>query len=742
MHGPASSQQGQPLTSQPASVKLPGMRRFAVVGVGLVLLTGRLLGGAPSLEFSGFMPHGWPLLSQQVPSNLVARLEFSTNLTQWTEFALIHGPFERFPDAATAARTYRFYRSMLSSPTTEDDWENHFVYPDDVLLSLTSTPGLSAGFLKFAILPGIQPRVYFHDSRYPFHYDFAVGRLDAFKGLSPSEFDAVSLHPPNQQIVLGAVLFGRRADREEIAFQFVGTEPYEPIQVANWFELVRAVIETPEGTPVFYFPTYEQLATAAANAAFFQQRGIKIGSIGQWIAADEIYAKGWAFGRLVSAGATDVDALYANGRLRPDDILLVDAVPAELPPVAGVITLTPTTPNSHAVLLAQSLGVPFVYLDSDELRASVAGWEGQDVLLEADVLRWFERWETTNLIRVTPAAGAFTAEQRASLLEVKTPPPLAIQAKAVSGAISLSADGLHPDDIQYVGGKAANFGVLRRSIPANSPSPAIAFTFDLWDGYLDQTLPTGQSLRATVQAKLAGFAWPPEMASLKQALAEVRGLFTDTADFSMGQRAAILVELDAAGFDPHRKVRFRSSSNVEDSEHFSGAGLYDSYSGCLADDLDDDTDGPSLCDPGEPRERGVFRAMRKVYASFYNDTAYLERLRHSVDESQVGMALLVHHSMPDEFELANGVAIFEPSPDSQDPQLRLVTQVRAVSVANPEPGAWPEEVLFSRPPWQPDGMLTTIRASSLVPFGAHVLKWESDYRSLSGLLETAARRIQ
>ena len=367
--------------------------------------------------------------------------------------------------------------------------------------------------------------------------------------------------------------------------------------------------------------------------------------------------------------------------MRPDDILLLDAVPTELPPVAGVITLAPTTPNSHAVLLAQSSGVPLVYLESDALRASVAGWEGQDVLLEAEVLRWFEGWESKNLVRVTPVAGAFTAEQRADLLDAKRPPPLAIPAKAVSGGISLAADGLHPGDIQYVGGKAANFGVLRRSLPANSPSPAIAFTFDLWDAYLDQTLPAGQTLRTALQEKLAGFAWPPDMVRLKQALAEVRELFTDTADFSAGQKVAILAELNAAGFDPHRKIRFRSSTNVEDSEQFSGAGLYDSFSGCLADDLDADTDGPSFCEANEPRERGVFRAMRKVYASFYNDNAYLERLRHSVNEAQVGMALLVHHSTPDEFELANGVAIVEPSSESQPPQMRLVTQAGAVSVA-------------------------------------------------------------
>ena len=46
-------------------------------------------------------------------------------------------------------------------------------------------------------------------------------------------------------------------------------------------------------------------------------------------------------------------------------------------------------------------------------------------------------------------------------------------------------------------------------------------------------------------------------------------------------------------------------------EQFSGAGLYDSFSGCLADDLDDDTFGPSHCDETKAGERGAMRALRK-----------------------------------------------------------------------------------------------------------------------------------
>jgi len=41
---------------------------------------------------------------------------------------------------------------------------------------------------------------------------------------------------------------------------------------------------------------------------------------------------------------------------------------------------------------------------------------------------------------------------------------------------------------------------------------------------------------------------------------------------------------------------------------------------------------PSQCDPSENNECGVFRAIKRVYASFYNDNAFIERLRHGIDE--------------------------------------------------------------------------------------------------------------
>ena len=274
----------------------------------------------------------------------------------------------------------------------------------------------------------------------------------------------------------------------------------------------------------------------------------------------------------------------------------------------------------------------------------------------------------------------------------------------------------------------------------SAPAAALALTFDLWHEYLDQVIFGGKSLREEIADRLGKHSFPPDVASLRVDLAAVRSLITATADFTPAQEAAILAALAEAGFDPARKIRFRSSTNVEDTELFTGAGLYDSYSGCLADELDGDSLGPSQCDPAEPAERGVFRALRKVYASFYNENAFIERRRFDIREADVGMAVLVHHSYPDEFEMANGVATLEiaRTNGSRTVAARLVTQAGAASVTNPDPGQSPEIVDAGYTNAPGAAVLTVTQFSGLVTNDSPVLVWETEYRALLGLLDAGA----
>lgn len=251
-------------------------------------------------------------------------------------------------------------------------------------------------------------------------------------------------------------------------------------------------------------------------------------------------------------------------------------------------------------------------------------------------------------------------------------------------------------------------------------------------------------MRQQIDARLGAYAYPPDVASLRTNLTAVQTLITDQADFNATQRTQIVTALQQAGF-AGEKIRFRSSTNVEDGDTFNGAGLYDSFSGCLEDDLDADSAGPSQCDPWEPKERGVFRAMRKVYASFYNENAFLERLRYGVDEAVVGMAILAHYSAPDSNEMANGVATLaiDKTGAVRQASSRIVTQLGAESVTNPDPAKRPESVsaTFTNT-HAADLALTVDEFSSLVPDGETVMPWEGDYRILVDQLNTATRAYE
>ncbi|HEX5223477.1 MAG TPA: PEP/pyruvate-binding domain-containing protein [Verrucomicrobiae bacterium] len=667
----------------------------------------------------------WMRLRSSFHSNSVLTLEASTNFTDWKTIGTLHDALFNYPDTGREERQRRFYRAIMSPRVSTNDWKNELRFPEDTFRS-PYDGGIR--WVKFAILLDDPTRVYYQDStKFPFHYEFAVQRLAPFLGMDRTTFDAVSLRRTNQQVVLGTVLYPARSNFVEYGVQFVGLDAYTVDEIAQWFALVKATVFATNGAGAFYMPVFEQEEMARTHATEFAARNIAVASVERWGAVNHVYAPGWALGRLKFFPAAEIAAAFADGRLLPSDILLTDGVPAETPLVAGIISLTPSTPNSHTAILAKSFGIPFVHLPDANERARVQGLVGHKVILRATIT--FDVGEA----KVLDVEGGLDPALEATLLALKQTPPIAFQPKQTFGALSASTDTLGPADIRYFGGKAANYGLLRDSVPNNAP-PAIAFSFDLWDAFLDQTLPGGQTLRATIATRLSPYTnYPPNIPALLEDLDDIRDLIAKTATFTAAQKQAITNALMV--FNPNRKIRFRSSTNVEDSEHFTGAGLYDSYSGCLLDDLDSDNQGPSLCDPTESEERGVFRAIQKVFASFYNDYAFLERLRHGVDESLVGMAVLVHHSFPDEEELANGVATlrFRYPFGTQYYDGDLVSQLGAESVTNPDGTAVPEVIAVNGIGASLD--LTLTRRSSRVPLGDYVMKWEADYRGMMDLLK-------
>jgi hypothetical protein len=713
------------------------MRAFLILLVFLMLTASLVWLQAQSVRLT--LPaadgSGWIRLQSAGTTNCVHILQASTNLQNWTEAAILHdGPF-RFAERSSDDVATRFFRALTRPKTSQDDGKNQIYFPDDSFANAPDNSyeiNPSARWVKFILLLPQPTRVWFQESaRYPFHYDYAVKRLAPFAGMSRAQFDAVTLYRSNQWAVLGAVLFPPQISVPEFGIQFVGQDPYPREDVARWYALVReGVLALTSPAKDYYLPTFEQEGVAHTHRDWLAAQGIEVSAADRWLSNDACYSPGWALGRLVFVTATNISTAFQKGILLPTDILLTDAVPAEVPLVAGIITLAPATPNSHVAILSQTYGVPFVWPADATVRSQLLALVGHEVALRAV--------EFTGAATILDLEGSLTPELRQELLALKQPAPLNISSIKHLGSYSTNATPLVPADICFVGGKAAHFGLLRRTLPANSPQPALAFTFDLWDEFLDQSY--GQhSLRDEIRQRLGNATYPPaNTPDLLAQLAEIRQLIRRIAQFTASQQQHIIQALANAGFSTNRNIRFRSSTNVEDSQEFTGAGLYDSYSGCLGDDLDTDTTGPSWGDPNEPDERGVFRAIQRVYASFYNDNAYLARLKYGLSEEGVGMGVLVHYSSPDDLEMANGVATLRWTKYGAYTNLNanLVTQAGAVSVANPDTTAQPE--IISSYGYPPSAYFSISQRSSLVPLGDNVLTWQADYLSLVTLLTRVA----
>jgi hypothetical protein len=612
-------------------------------------------------------------------------------------------------------------------------WKSELTLPEEPFLSVPENFTQDAiRWVKFTVLLSEPETVYFQDSTaYSFHYDFATEHIPELEGMTRQEFDAVTLTTEGQRAVLGAVLVpGDSLRYPEYAVQLVVNDAMHPELARRIIESVRSSVQVAEPRRTLYFPNPAQMLCAPEHEDYFAEHDLPIGSVDRWLVGDACYAPGWGIGRLVQLAASEVPAAYLDGTLRPDDILLLsDPAPAELPFVAGVLTLEPSTPNSHSAILARSYGVPFAYLRRDEAAAKARDLVGKQVVVSTD----FELGSGDCRVRLIDV-DSLSAAERGEIEALAVPPPIVITPKRAAGTFTLPTEGLLPADIDRVGGKAAHFGVLSAGSPDFVPTPAFAITFDAWDTFMDQPAPDGAAgtLRDEIARRLEPFAWPADLRALGSALEGVVDLIRD-AEVPADMQDAVGDALE--GFDPMRRIRFRSSTNVEDSETFTGAGLYDSATGCLADDLDADAAGPSLCNPEETGERGVFRAIKRVYSSFYAQNAYFQRLRRGVNEAEVGMGVLVHYSVPDPTELANGVATLTVH-SAEARQVELVTQLGAVSVTNPDGSARPETVRIER--YETSDFLQTVEWSSLVALGEHVLAWETDYRVLMDELNAVA----
>jgi len=339
----------------------------------------------------------------------------------------------------------------------------------------------------------------------------------------------------------------------------------------------------------------------------------------------------------------------------PTEIVVLDQVPNDISMVSGIVTEAFQTPLAHINLLSKNRGTPNMAVRDAFSDPGLRALEGALVRLEVG--------PQTFVIESADPADAQSYWDSLRPAEALVPS----HDLAVSGLQPLAARGI--DDSLSIGAKAANMAEMMAIDGGSLPLPdqPFAVPFHYYDAHL-----TAHGLWDEIDAVIAD---APGLApiELKERLFAIRwALFQAPLDAEL---SALLASEVTGRWGDERRIRFRSSTNVEDLPDFSGAGLYTSASGSAL-------------------EGSIDTALKVVWASVWNYQAFVERDFYRIQQQEVRMGVLVHPSFTD--ETANGVALTINEFSDRRPAFYINSQVGDISVTNPTGLATPEQVLFYR----------------------------------------------
>lgn len=428
----------------------------------------------------------------------------------------------------------------------------------------------------------------------------------------------------------------------------------------------------------------------------------------------EAYTTGTTIGRVRLLGADEAESLSATGALSWQDIVVLDGVPAFLESVvSGIVTGGRQGELSHLNVRAARRGTPNVFVrDAHE---AFGPFEGQLVRIAFGTFAY----ETPEPVDGAEAE-AWWAEHRPHL-DPPAPPDLAWDAFTSLAEMTEERSVL----MSRFGGKATNLALLNRCLPEPMRLPGFGIPYHYYDAFIENNRIVNRLVdpprSVTIKTYINALLEHPSFRSDSEFRAEMLDDLRSTVRRASvdGPLVAALAERIRTIFgSPQIKVRFRSSSNMEDNLEFNGAGLYDSTSVCAMDSQDGDDSGFSWCDPSQDSERTIERGLRKVWASLWNSRAFEEREYFQLPHELSRMAILVSPAFPD--EAANGVAFTGNPLDPTDKRYLINVQLGDESVVNPDPDVVPERDILEIT----DGEVSAIirsRPSSLVPPGSFVL---------------------
>jgi hypothetical protein len=496
---------------------------------------------------------------------------------------------------------------------------------------------------------------YVNKKRYSFHKDFVNGTyLSLERG---KEFFVNNYINQNRRFILGTLAYQIPIKRWTFEFWEGDLIPADQIQLA--YEVINKTFFA----PVAFKPNSLRQDEASRSLAGVQR------VLQSDIAKEQAYqalniAKG--LGRIHI-----IPKLDDHVEIGFNEILVLDEVPVQLPPVAGIITSQPSTPLSHINLLAKGWGIPNAYIkNAQELLKQYDGWwvsfetlHQNYTIKRADInqLREYQRRQKERLDVMKP---------RYDLDETRL---LDLAQQRATSSLAF-------------GGKSANLGEVMN---AHLPGIIVPSGFTIPFNYYDEFIRRNQ-LDDVIFGLLNDQKFVHDPAYRREQLVLLRQKI-ETAEFDPELKQKVLQKV-AHDF-PGKGLFVRSSSNSEDLPNFSGAGLYTTV-------------------PNVRGEQQLIDAIRKVWASLWNFEAYEARERASVDHSKIFMAVLLQEGINSE---SSGVMISTDPFDTENRGAIYISAKRGLGIKVVEGQRIAEQVIF-RPRTNAIQVLTRSAEDSLLTF--------------------------
>lgn len=398
--------------------------------------------------------------------------------------------------------------------------------------------------------------------------------------------------------------------------------------------------------------------------------------------------RGQTFGRLRVIALDEVPS--------PQDLVIYDALPNELPSVAGIITSVPQTPLSHVNLRAIQDGVPNAFIETGANHASIAPLVGAYVFYQV-TSTGFDIREATP-VEVEAYFGDFR------------PSDVQLPSRDLSVKNIMALEQLGFEDAAAFGAKASNLAEMHGfGLPEGLLPEGLAVPFSFYDAFM-----THNGFYKALDDLETTLAMTSDRAERGKLLAGLRDAIK-AGEMPPWMTDALSVA--QASFPAGTSIRCRSSTNNEDLPGYSGAGLYESYT-------------------HHPHEGHLSKSIRQVYAGMWTLRAFESREFHRIDHRVAAMGILMHPNYSG--ETVNGVAMSGDVLYGFGEDLFYVnSQVGEALVTNPPPDSKPEEMGIFRGADE----YHTFRFSSLVDGDVNLLNEEQVF-ALRDSLRTIHERFE